>query len=238
MSCVSRRCSPTGICAAGPADALVPARELPALGLGPAGGLVTFSRLPVSGTDYQGSRHPADAAGISLLIPVRGPPQRRPRDPACARPAFALSTLIPWPTGRRLVADEPVPPLHRAQLAALTRVVRRHRVPAVACGDFNVDRESPLFARVRSRDRAGRRVRGQVPADVPRRVSPEGNVPHCIDFILTTSGIKQNPRAAAHRQGGTAGWPGYASVHIRCTPACSYAAVIPTGGRLRHRHGF
>ena len=35
-------------------------------------------------------------------------------------------------------------PLHQAQLAALTRIVRGIRVPAVVCGDFNVDRGSSL----------------------------------------------------------------------------------------------
>lgn len=37
-------------------------------------------------------------------------------------------------------------PLHQAQLAALARIVRGIRIPAVMCGDFNVDRGSSLFA--------------------------------------------------------------------------------------------
>ena len=36
-------------------------------------------------------------------------------------------------------------PLHRAQLGALARVLRGVPLPAVACGDFNVDRDSALF---------------------------------------------------------------------------------------------
>ena len=39
---------------------------------GPAGGLVTFSRLPVSGTAYQRFRHPARGSGHFTGGPVGG----------------------------------------------------------------------------------------------------------------------------------------------------------------------
>ncbi len=44
-----------------------------------------------------------------------------------------------WSLGNRFY------PLHRAELGALARVLRGVPLPAVVCGDFNVDRDSALF---------------------------------------------------------------------------------------------
>ena len=113
--------------------------------VGPAGGLVTFSRLPVSRPVYQGFGPPPEVPGISRLVRFG------------ARLKGALVTRLAHP-GLCVVNTHPVAnrdgdwsrasrfyPLHRAQLAALTRVVGGIGVPAVVCGDFNVDRDSSLF---------------------------------------------------------------------------------------------
>ncbi len=72
------------------------ARRMPSFGyvscrpsvFGPAGGLVTFSRLPVSGQDYQGFGAPPDVAGpsrcVRFMARLKGAPVTRlPRPGLC-----------------------------------------------------------------------------------------------------------------------------------------------------------
>lgn len=114
---------------------------------GPAGGLVTFSRLPVSGTVYRGFGLPPKAPGISRAARFR------------AALKGALVTRLAHP-GLCVVNTHPVAnrdgdwsqagrfyPLHRAQLDVLANVVHSVAGPAVVCGDFNIDRGSSLFGR-------------------------------------------------------------------------------------------
>src|SRR6266487_1191052 len=113
---------------------------------GPAGGLVTFSRLPVSGTVYRGFGMPPRAPGVSrsarLRAAVKGALVTR-----LARPGLRVVNTHPAsnPDGDWSQRGRPYP-LHKAQLDVLARVVRSaggHAV--VVCGDFNVDRDSRLF---------------------------------------------------------------------------------------------
>jgi endonuclease/exonuclease/phosphatase family metal-dependent hydrolase len=183
--------------------------------LGPAGGLVTFSQLPVSGTDYQGLGTPPAAPGISRLIR------------SAARRKGALVTRLAHP-GLCVVNTHPMAnwdgdwsrtnrfyPLHRAQLATLTRIVRSIGVPAVVCGDFNVDRDSSLFAEFIAETGLADAFEGKCPPTFRAEYLPEGNVPHCIDFILTTSGIRaESAGLLLTGQVALPGGPGYASDHI------------------------
>jgi Endonuclease/Exonuclease/phosphatase family len=109
--------------------------------IGPAGGLVTFSRPPVSGAAYRGFGLPPAVGTARLRAALKG----------------ALLSWLPNP-GLCVVNTHPVAnrdgdwsregrfyPLHRAQLAVLAQVVRGISGPAVVCGDLNVDRDSSLF---------------------------------------------------------------------------------------------
>ncbi len=182
---------------------------------GPAGGLVTFSRLPVSGTDYQGFGTPPDVPGISRLVR------------SGARLKGALVTRLAHP-GLCIVNTHPVAnkdgdwsrasrfyPLHRAQLASLTRIVGSIRGPAVVCGDFNVDRDCSLFDEFTAETGLADAFEGKCPPTFRAEYLAAGNEPHCIDFILTTTGIKAETagllltgEVALPRD------PGYASDHI------------------------
>ncbi len=183
--------------------------------LGPAGGLVTFSRLPVSRTVYRGFGTPPEVPGISRHIRSR------------ARFKGALVTRLAHP-GLCVVNTHPVAnwdgdwsrasrfyPLHRAQLAALARIVRGTGVPAVVCGDFNVDRDSSLFGDFMAETGLADAFEGKCPPTFRAEYLPAGEAPHCIDFILTTTGVTaESAGLLLAGQVALPGGPGYASDHI------------------------
>jgi hypothetical protein len=183
--------------------------------LGPAGGLVTFSRLPVSGRDYQGFGAPPEAPGLSPHVRSR------------ALGKGALVTRLTHPV-LCVVNTHPVAnwdgdwsrtsrfyPLHRAQLAALARTVGGIGVPAVVCGDFNVDRDSSLFADFMAETGLADAFEGKCPPTFRAEYLPAGKTPHCIDFILTATGVKaESVGLLLTGQVELPGGPGYASDHI------------------------
>jgi endonuclease/exonuclease/phosphatase (EEP) superfamily protein YafD len=158
--------------------------------LGPAGGLVTFSRRPVFGRDYQSFGVPPEAPGL--------PPHVR----STSRLKGALVTRLTQP-GLCVVNTHPVAnwdgdwspasrfyPLHRAQLSALARTVGGIDVPAVVCGDFNVARDSSLFDDFMAETGLADAFEGKCPPTYRAEYLPAGKEPHCIDFILTATGVK------------------------------------------------
>jgi sphingomyelin phosphodiesterase 2 len=182
---------------------------------GPAGGLVTFSRLPVSGTAYHGFGSPPATPGISRAIRLE------------ARLRGALVTRLAHP-GLCVISTHPAAnrdgdwsqenrfyPLHRAQLAALARVVRGAGAPAVVCGDFNVDRDSLLFGEFVTEAGLADAFNGSCPATFHAEYLPSGATPHCIDFILTTDGVRAEAATVvfADKQ-PLPGGPGYVSDHL------------------------
>ncbi len=183
--------------------------------IGPAGGLVTFSRLPVSRQDYQGLGTPPDVPGISRHIRFR------------ARQKGALVTRLVHP-GLCVVNTHPVAnwdgdwsrtsrfyPLHHAQLGALARIVRSIGVPAVVCGDFNVDRDSSLFGEFMEEAELADAFEGKCPPTFRAEYLPAGKMPHCIDFILTATGVKaESVGLLLTGKVALPGGPGYASDHI------------------------
>jgi sphingomyelin phosphodiesterase 2 len=183
--------------------------------IGPAGGLVTFSRLPVSGQDYQGFGTPPDVPGLSRRVGFM------------ARRKGALVTRLPRP-GLCVVNTHPVAnwdgdwsrtnrffPLHRAQLGALARTVGGVGGPAVVCGDFNVDRESSLFGDFMEQAGLADAFEGNCPPTFRAEYLPAGKAPHCIDFILTAAGVKAESAGLLFAgQAALPGGPGHVSDHI------------------------
>jgi Endonuclease/Exonuclease/phosphatase family len=157
---------------------------------GPAGGLVTFSRLPVSGTVYRGFGLPPGAPGIPRAARL-----------LAGRKGVLVTTLAR--PGLRVINTHPVAnrdgdwspagrfyPLHRAQLAVIAQVVRSVAVPTVVCGDFNIDRDSSLFGGFVGDTGLADAFEGNCPATFRAEYLPAGATPHCIDFILTGGGVK------------------------------------------------
>ena len=182
---------------------------------GPAGGLVTFSRLPVCATAYQGFGVPPAARGISRAARLR----------AGLKGALVTSLVSP---GLCLINTHPVAnrdgdwsqagrfyPLHRAQLAVLARVVRGAAAPAVICGDFNVDRGSSLFSEFVAGAGVTDSFEGACPATFRAEYLPAGKTPHCIDFILTAGEVKAEAATVVFvGKEPLPGGPGYVSDHI------------------------
>jgi sphingomyelin phosphodiesterase 2 len=183
--------------------------------VGPAGGLVTFSRLPLSGTVYRGFGIPPMAPGISwptrLRAALKGVLVSR-----LAHPGLCVINTHPvanrdgdWSQAGRFC------PLHHAQLAVLARVVRGAAVPAVVCGDFNIDRGSSLFGGFVTDAGLADAFEGGCPATFRAEYLPPGETPHCIDFILTADGVKAEGATVVFAdKDPLPGGPGYVSDHV------------------------
>jgi endonuclease/exonuclease/phosphatase family metal-dependent hydrolase len=157
---------------------------------GPAGGLVTFSRLPVSGCAYHRFGFPAKVPGVSWPARTRGWLKG------------VLVTRLPVP-GVCVVNTHPLPnrdgdwspanrffPLHRAQLSAVAGIIRETTAPTVVCGDFNVDRDSELLRDFLSQTELADTFGGQCPATFHAEYLDPPHVAHCIDFVLISAQIR------------------------------------------------
>jgi endonuclease/exonuclease/phosphatase (EEP) superfamily protein YafD len=182
---------------------------------GPAGGLVTFSRRPVAGTTYRAFGRPPTARGLPvrtrLQMGIKGALVTR-----LDRPGLSVINTHPlsnsdgdWTPANRFY------PLHRAQLDALTGVLRGIDGPVVVCGDFNIDRESALFGDFVRDTGLSDAFGGTCPPTFRAEYLPAGATPHCIDFILTTGGVKVvATKLLFAGQEPLRGGPGYVSDHI------------------------
>lgn len=182
---------------------------------GPAGGLVTFSRLPVAGTVKRGFGIPANAPGISTVVRFRAALKGTlVTRLACPRLGVVNTHLVASPDGDWSPSAR-FYPLHRAQLAGLARAVRGVPVPAVVCGDFNIDRGSSLFSEFMADTGLADAFEGNCPATFRADYLPAGMAAHCIDFILTSSGVKaENATVVFRDKESLRGAPGYVSDHV------------------------
>ncbi len=182
---------------------------------GPAGDVVTFSRLAFSATAYHGFGPFPPAPGIDPLTRL----QARMKGALVTRlaaPGVVVVNTHPtantdgdWSSANRFS------PVHRAQLAALARIVHGVPAPVVVCGDFNVDRDSDLFAEFIADTGLDDAFAGNCPATFRAEYLPAGATPHCIDFILTASDIKAEVTEVLFtgRQ-AMRGGAGYVSDHV------------------------
>lgn len=183
--------------------------------IGPAGGLVTFSRLPLAGTAYRGFGIPPTAVGISWWTRFRAG-LKGVLVTRLASPGLCVLNTHPvanrdgdWSRGSRFY------PLQRAQLASLTRALHSVPAPAIICGDFNIDRESTLFGEFIESTGLADAFEGSCPATFRREYLPAGETPHCIDFILTTAGVEAEVATVMFTgKEALPGGPGYVSDHL------------------------
>jgi hypothetical protein len=195
---------------------------------GPAGGLVTFSRRPVSSTMYRGFGIPPRADRISRLTRFRAGTKgalvtRLARPGLCAVNTHPISNRDgDWSRAGRFY------PLHRAQLDALTRVVLGVPVPVVVCGDFNVDRDSSLFGEFLAGAGLDDAFEGSCPATFRAEYLPAGETPRCIDFILTGDGVKAGAGTVLFvGKVPLPGGPGYIFDHLGLRATLSVAPSRP-----------
>ena len=158
--------------------------------LGPAGDVVTFSRLPVLSSAYHGFGSPPAPAGIPALTRLRAR-LKGALVTRLARPGVSVVNTHPvantdgdWSAGNRFFG------VHRAQLAALARVADSAGAPVVVCGDFNIDRDSVLFGEFTRDTGLEDAFEGTCPPTFHAEYLPDGATAHCIDFILTAGEVK------------------------------------------------
>jgi sphingomyelin phosphodiesterase 2 len=156
---------------------------------GPAGGLVTFSRRPVSGMRYRRFGRPPRATAVPRASRVQAR-MKGALVTRLGRPGLCVINTHPaanhdgdWSEANRYY------PLHRAQLAVLAGVVSESGPRAVVCGDFNIDRESALFGDFTAATGLADAFAGACPPTFRAEYLPAGATPHCIDFILTAGEV-------------------------------------------------
>ena len=191
---------------------------------GPAGGLVTFSRRPVSGRAFRRFGRPPRAPGVPLTsrfqARLKGALVTRLADPElCVINTHPVANGDgDWSEANRFY------PLHRAELAVLARVVNEAGPRAVVCGDFNVSRGSTLFGGFMAATGLADAFAGACPATFRAEYLPAGATTHCIDFILTAGEVTTESAALVFAEKKEP--LGYVSDHIGLRARLS---LTPTG---------
>jgi endonuclease/exonuclease/phosphatase family metal-dependent hydrolase len=182
---------------------------------GPAGDVVTFSRLPVLSSAHHGFGPAPAAPGIPVLTRLRAR-MKGALVTRLARPEVAVINTHPvantdgdWSAGNRFF------PVHRAQLTALAGVIGSTSEPIVVCGDFNIDRDSDLFGEFTRDTRLNDAFGGNCPPTFRAEYLPGGVAARCIDFILTAGDIKaESAEVIFTGKQVLRGRPGYVSDHL------------------------
>ncbi|MFD7156869.1 endonuclease/exonuclease/phosphatase family protein [Kribbella sp. NPDC059898] len=147
---------------------------------GPAGGLVTLSRLPCGGPTYTRLPQPVSVPLRSRLNALHSgvlTVELREGGLRVHNVHPMANTDGDWSAQNRF---------HRSQgdqLRALAAVVR---APAVVCGDFNVSRDSVLYDEFRVGAGVRDAFNGDCPPTFHAEYLPPGSSAHCIDFIFVT----------------------------------------------------
>jgi endonuclease/exonuclease/phosphatase family metal-dependent hydrolase len=156
--------------------------------VGPAGGLVTLSRIPFSATKYE--RFPMPSATITTGLPpfsrlrasVKGALVTRLDDPRI----YVVNTHLlanfdgDWSEANRYHS------VHQSQLAALARTIGSLTEPSIITGDFNIARESTLLGDFLASNQLVDAFGGECPPTFHAEHLDPGSTPHCIDLILST----------------------------------------------------
>jgi endonuclease/exonuclease/phosphatase family metal-dependent hydrolase len=148
---------------------------------GPAGGVVTFSRLPVESARYQ--RLPAPRStemSLRLRGCLKGALVTRIGGLSVVNAHLLANTDGDWS------ADNRFHPIHRAQLAALARLVGGLGDPCVVTGDFNIPRHKPVVQDFLAATGLADAFGGECPPTFHLAYLSPGRHSQCIDFILTT----------------------------------------------------
>jgi endonuclease/exonuclease/phosphatase family metal-dependent hydrolase len=154
---------------------------------GPAGGLVTLSRLRLAGVTYTRLPWSSPRSGIparARLSALRsGMLTVRLADSRIINIHPTANTDGDWSEHNRFRQ------LQRDQFTALAQAVTTDSSPAVVCGDFNVAHESSLHAELRQRSGLRDAFDDQCPPTFHAEYLPPDKTPHRIDFILATKTI-------------------------------------------------
>jgi endonuclease/exonuclease/phosphatase family metal-dependent hydrolase len=151
---------------------------------GPAGGLVTLSRIPVDDNSYLRFPTPsaAESAGVPclyrLLAPLQGTLATRLSGVTILNTHLLANRDGDWSETNRFHR------LQEAQLVELGRFVARVPQPAIVSGDFNVSRHSSLYRDFIHRTALIDAFGDDCPPTFHAAYLPPDKSPHCIDFLL------------------------------------------------------
>jgi sphingomyelin phosphodiesterase 2 len=206
--------------------------------LGPAGALVTFSRLPVASVEYHPIGPPRGSAAIAGLplrnrvtAGLRGALVTRLAGGAAGDPGLAVVNTHTtsnkdgdWTQANRHY------PVHQAQLAGIAGVLRDIGGPAVACGDFNIPRQAGLLTGFLRDSRLTDAFGGTCPPTFRAEYLPAGATAYPVDFILTTAGVTaQSPALLFADRHPALPAPGYLSDHVGLTAVLVVAEPAAAG---------
>ncbi|MEV6416463.1 endonuclease/exonuclease/phosphatase family protein [Kribbella sp. NPDC051718] len=147
---------------------------------GPAGGVVTFSRLPVESIRYR--RLPAPRSTETSLRwrgLLKGALVTRVAGVSVVNVHLLANTDGTWSASNRFH------PIHRQQLTELAALVGSLGLPSVVTGDFNIPRQKPLVQDFLSTTGLTDVFGGECPPTFQQAYLPAGMKSQCIDFILT-----------------------------------------------------
>jgi endonuclease/exonuclease/phosphatase family metal-dependent hydrolase len=184
---------------------------------GPAGGLITLSRLPLAGFGYH--RFPVPSAVAAAALPRLTRFRASLKGTLVTRLAASRICVVnthlaangdsDWSTSNRFFS------LHKGQLATLARIIGGLPPPTVVCGDFNISRDSDLHRDFITSTGLADAFEGRCPPTFRAQYLSPGKSPHCIDFILVTDSIEVEAADLLFTgQQPLPGGPGYVSDHI------------------------
>jgi sphingomyelin phosphodiesterase 2 len=156
---------------------------------GPAGGLMTLSRMRTAGADYHGFRYPSRVADLPPLTRVKAG-LKGIIVTRLAEPDVTIVNTHPtansdgdWSSSNRFY------PVHRDQLAYLAQIVKALPIPGIVCGDFNVAGDSALFKGFLSDTGLADAFDRRCPPTFHAAYLSPGRSQHCIDFILVPDSV-------------------------------------------------
>ncbi|RZT19728.1 endonuclease/exonuclease/phosphatase family metal-dependent hydrolase [Kribbella sp. VKM Ac-2569] len=148
---------------------------------GPAGGLVTFSRHPVTAATYRRFPSPSVSALpriTRLTASLKGVLTTTLPGLAILNAHLSANHDGDWSLTSRYHR------LHQAQLTTLAQYVGTVEEPAVLTGDFNIARDSSLYRDFLGNSRLADAFGDDCPPTFHQAYLPPDRSPHCIDFVL------------------------------------------------------
>lgn len=184
--------------------------------IGPAGGLVTFSRVRTAAKPSFRRFGAASARGLPwrtrLLGTLKGSLVTRLTQPAITIVNTHPSAVYDgdWSESGRFA------PRQRGQYAALARLVGElpDDQPVAVCGDLNAPADSPAHRQLLAATGLRDAFDGRCPPTFRAEYLPPGELPHCIDFILVRGALAAHTETLLAEPVALRGRSGHVSDHI------------------------
>jgi sphingomyelin phosphodiesterase 2 len=184
--------------------------------IGPAGGLVSFSRVRTAAKPSFRRFGAASARGLPWRTRVLGT-LKGSLVTRLTQPAMTIVNTHPsavydgdWSESGRFG------PRQRSQYAALARLVTElpDDQPIVVCGDFNAPADSAVHRQLLAATGLRDAFDGRCPPTFRAEYLPAGELPHCIDFILVRGLVTKHAETLLDEPVSLPGGSGHISDHI------------------------